>query len=453
MMLWISYVVTLVACASTFSKTEQVASHSPYFTVQNIQSEGYHAEAHHAVTNDGYKLEMHRIPYRRYENKGEVNRPIVFCMHGLLASSNSYIYLGPQYSMGYHLADAGYDVWIGNARGTKNSRHHITLDPDSSTEKFPFFDFSFEEIGMYDIATMVDYVLNYTGRPKLHYIGYSQGGTTFLVLNSMRPEYNEKFISAHLLACVGYQNHFPSSQIARLSRLTDSLYSLTLSMGLVELFSPNSSSTTDKNVNNSSFDLCSNYASFQSMCKMVVDNIQLENVDPDWIGGAAVKQIAHYGQNIRDKAFTRWNYGLEKNVKLYGSETPPSYNLSLITVNTTLHYATADTIVDERDVLAMANDMPVTSARKVKRENFSHIEFTSSKDTKDLITDYIIEAIAMAQKTIANVMINSEKKNQEDNEIEDESSASGSGYNPGNTFKLYLTALSLLGQNFINKQI
>lgn len=39
---------------------------------------------------------------------------------------------------------------------------------------------------------MIDYVLEKTHQTSLHYIGYSQGTTTFYVMCSERPEYNEK---------------------------------------------------------------------------------------------------------------------------------------------------------------------------------------------------------------------------------------------------------------------
>lgn len=115
-------------------------------------------------------------------------------------------------------------MWMGNARGNKNSRQHVSLDPDHEKEKHDFFDFSFEEIGIFDVASMIDYILDHTGIDKLHYIGHSQGGTVFFVLASMRPEYNKKLQSVHLLAGVGYMEYFPDAQLASVAVFTDLIY-------------------------------------------------------------------------------------------------------------------------------------------------------------------------------------------------------------------------------------
>ena len=54
------------------------------------------------------------------------------------------------------LAKAGYDVWLGNTRGSKFSTEHETM----SMYDHEYWEFSFSEIGLYDLPAMVDYIYN-----------------------------------------------------------------------------------------------------------------------------------------------------------------------------------------------------------------------------------------------------------------------------------------------------
>lgn len=153
-------------------------------------------ETHTIQTKDGYLLTVHRILFGK-ENKKKNRKPILL-MHGILESSADWIRMGPKRSLGYLLADKGYDVWIGNARGNKYSRRHVFLDPDQDPDRF--WDFSWHEIGIYDLPAIIDYILEKTNNKKLHYVGHSQGCTTFFVLTSLRPEYNEKIANMFALA-------------------------------------------------------------------------------------------------------------------------------------------------------------------------------------------------------------------------------------------------------------
>lgn len=117
---------------------------------------GYMAENHLVITDDGYILNLHRIPCGRAGCGDGVRQP-VFLQHGLLASSADWVLSGPEKALAFILADLGYDVWMGNARGNTYSRHHVSI---SNSDK-KYWDFSFHEMAIYDIPAEIDFIYSH----------------------------------------------------------------------------------------------------------------------------------------------------------------------------------------------------------------------------------------------------------------------------------------------------
>ena len=131
-----------------------------------IHQAGYRGVAYQTATEDnGWILKIHRI----FPKRKMANTMPVFLMHGLFVNGMDYVITGRNKALGYLLADNNYDVFMGNSRGSK----HSFIDHKRANNK-TLWNFSFNEIGNYDLATSIDYVLRLTGKNKLFYVAHSQ---------------------------------------------------------------------------------------------------------------------------------------------------------------------------------------------------------------------------------------------------------------------------------------
>ncbi|KOX72864.1 Lipase 3 [Melipona quadrifasciata] len=138
------------------------------------QQAGYSVESYDVVTQDGYILRMERITGSKKSPPSD-DKTAVLLVHGLLDASPTWLVAGPEKALGFMLADKGYDVWLGNVRGNRYSRKNLflsTSDPD-------FWNFIWNEMGMYDMPAMIDRIIQETKQEKMFVVTHSQGGSVF----------------------------------------------------------------------------------------------------------------------------------------------------------------------------------------------------------------------------------------------------------------------------------
>ncbi|KAJ2944857.1 hypothetical protein O0L34_g1749 [Tuta absoluta] len=252
---------------------------------QLVERNGFPFERHFVTTEDGYILELHRIP-----GKG----PVVFLNHGITMSSVDFVVGGANGSLAFYLARRGYDVWMGNARGNRFSRRNLYISPADQPQ---FFNFTWHEIGIYDLPATIDYILKLTGETALNYVGFSQGNTSFYVLCSLLPEYNKK-IKVHIsLSPITFFSHL-FSPVLRLSYILQ-LFEILMAVGWYDFLpSPIPLYTFCNNNNIFKFICITGQALTFGYDRGEFNFTNIPVITNHAFAGCSTKQFQHYGQVI-----------------------------------------------------------------------------------------------------------------------------------------------------------
>ncbi|RLU17504.1 hypothetical protein DMN91_009739 [Ooceraea biroi] len=361
-------------------------------TPELIEAHGYKAETHKIWTEDGYGLAVHRVlpsndrvpsvpnidstintstdcsvechnssaSVEAPESRGSASSrlPVLLC-HGLLSSSSDWVLLGPHEALSYVLCDSGYDVWLANCRGNTYSKYHKHY----TRRDREFWNFSWHEIGYYDLPAMIDYILKETGHSDLYYIGHSQGTTVFFVMGSERPEYNAKIKGMISLAPAVFLSNQRSPLITFLVHIIDLLEGLC----------------------NCWFSLIAGFGSNQ------LDKSIVPVIFGHFPAGSSTRQIFHFASIIHSGLFRKFDYGAKTNLALYGSTQPPKYSLERVKAPVALFYSDNDLLIHHSDVQKLASTLPnVIEVKKVAYEKFNHIDYLWGRDARTLLYNGVV---------------------------------------------------------------
>uniref|UniRef100_A0A182UBJ7 Uncharacterized protein n=1 Tax=Anopheles melas TaxID=34690 RepID=A0A182UBJ7_9DIPT len=355
-----------------------------------LRKYGYPAEEHIIETDDGYLLGVHRCPGSPLSPPAP-GKPVVLLQHGMLSSSADYILMGPDTSLAYMLADAGYDVWMGNARGNRYSRRHRFRSNTTQT----FWDFSWHEVGSIDIPNMIDYILVRTGQQSLQYVGHSQGTTAYWVMMSQHPYYNRRIKSMHALAPAAYMHNTRSPYVLFLATF---LYTTDLMLQMMGTwwFEPTNEMDIQGGLQN-----CHDGAPFQAMCSIntfLIAGFNTEEVNSTMLpvihahspAGASTMQMIHHAQTIRSRIFRQYDHG-PMNMVRYGQLTPPVYNLANVQAPTLLYHSTNDWLAAPADVELLYRELPnVVKRYLVPLPAFNHLDFVWAINVRALLYNELL---------------------------------------------------------------
>ena len=121
--------------------------------------------------------------------------------------------------MAFQLVEAGFDVWLGNNRGNIYSRGHV-----EKTVEGDYFNYSFWELGKYDLPAMIDRIRDQTDFDHVSYIGHSQGTTQmFSALAENHGQLQQKIKAFIAMAPVIRLDHVGSDIFKHLAQNIDSI--------------------------------------------------------------------------------------------------------------------------------------------------------------------------------------------------------------------------------------
>ncbi|ODN01190.1 Lipase 3 [Orchesella cincta] len=359
---------------------------------------------------DGYMLTTFRIPGGRI-SPARSGKPSVLLLHGMGSWSEAWIALPNDKNLvsiglkmgllAYMLADAGWDVWLGNNRGSSYSNGHTSLN--SAFE--PYWNFSWHEMGIYDLPTIVDQAIAVSGNEKIFVIGHSQGGVEVLVGTSEIPELNDKIHAAYLMAPAAflggaYDPFFGALLPIVNTPLEDVLYAVL--RGRLQRRNPRILSTI---FGIQPHALCQPRAIRCGLCDQYL--LGLYSFNPTQMNYTNIPRIMaklfdveniksdiHFGQNILSCMFRKYDYGSSENQRRYGSVDPPDYNLEQIRTPVYLLWAEQDTLITPPDIQRLASRLSPSTLREVIRvedDTFNHGDFALARDANILVYRPLIE--------------------------------------------------------------
>mmetsp|Transcript_55942 Transcript_55942/g.63853 ORF Transcript_55942/g.63853 Transcript_55942/m.63853 type:complete len:444 (+) Transcript_55942:138-1469(+) len=354
---------------------------------QFVNGLDYPLEIHYVTTADDYILKVYRIPGKKgeapssYENR---KRTPMFLQHGLLDSSDTFILNDEDKSIGFILANAGYDVWFGNVRGNKYCLQKTTSDYKDKD----FWNFTWNEMANTDLPAMLSYVTDATKYEQVLYVGHSQG-TVMVWAGASDPAsrdlVNQKIKLFIALGPAPYIHHTSAKIVTIASDLH--LSDVLGVFGIRYIFMPSPwGLIPDKLISilcKLSKMLCdAGFYLISDMDPSLLNNARAPIFMDHFPSGTSILNMDMWSQQARTGKFQKYDFGSKENEKRYGSKDPPAYDLSQVKIPTAMFVGTKDRLADAEDCEALRDKLEAAGKSLIsyKEYDMGHLGFLLDKN-------------------------------------------------------------------------
>ncbi|XP_036034714.1 LOW QUALITY PROTEIN: tear acid lipase-like protein [Onychomys torridus] len=353
----------------------------------------YKSEVYEVVTDDGYILLLYRIPMGKNEPRNSSTKPVVYLQHGLTLSASAWLINPPSSSLGFLLADAHFDVWLGNVRGNNYARKHVYLDPNSTA----FWNFSFDEQIKFDIPATIDFIVNKTGQKQIYYVGHSQGTLLAYGALATNPQLAQK-IKANLALGPVVTTKYLSGAFRTIAYIDPTV--------IKKVFGEKDIMTSPDG--NRVLQFVCHRETMGTVCNnllAVLFGYNPKNLNESRIdvyaghipSGTSVRNILHFSQGIRTGLFQTYNWGSDSlNMQHYNQFTPPIYKVENMKVQTVIWSGGQDILANPIDVKNLvAKTYNLVYHKKIS--DYNHLDFIIGKDAAEKVYNDLIAFIKKDQ--------------------------------------------------------
>lgn len=194
-----------------------------------------------------------------------------------MESSDGYL-IGGESSVAIRMFREGYEVWLSNSRGNRYSRLHTTKNPDEQdkSNSDSFWDYSFAEMGKYDLPAVFKFISENSEFEKLTLVAHSQGTSATLYGMVKEPEVYEKYLNLFvMIGPVARLSHTQADFFVYLNENANFIKFTLDVMGVKELFQANWMASQSSTI------LCTQIPIFCNIANGLIGNSDPSLDDPE----------------------------------------------------------------------------------------------------------------------------------------------------------------------------